>query len=187
MTHKPTPQSFPVDHQSQMIRRLPSNHPLMIEVDARGRQAVLRDLGSLNGCFINNVRIRNQREVLSHGDNVRFGFDSRVWAVDCIGGQARVSYIYIYIYIYIHTYIYIYIHPHSLQMSHSHSPHVPNCIFPYIPHPMISLHFPRPDKATARRLSRRCSMELCQGGSFGHHAAARSAQTRAAAGALEWR
>lgn len=169
MTHKPTPQSFPVDHQSQMIRRLPSNHPLMIEVDARGRQAVLRDLGSLNGCFINNVRIRNQREVLSHGDNVRFGFDSRVWAVDCIGGQARVS------------------HPHSLQMSHSHSPHVPNCIFPYIPHPMISLHFPRPDKATARRLSRRCSMELCQGGSFGHHAAARSAQTRAAAGALEWR
>ena len=140
----------------------------MIEVDARGRQAVLRDLGSLNGCFINNVRIRNQREVLSHGDNVRFGFDSRVWAVDCIGGQARVS------------------QPHSLQMSRSHSPHMPSCIFPYIHHPMISLKFLRPDKATARRLGRRCSMELCQGGSFGHHAAARSAQTRAAAGALEW-
>ena len=74
MTHKPTPQSFPVDHQSQMIRRLPSNHPLMIEVDARGRQAVLRDLGSLNGCFINNVRIRNQREVLSHARKRRCPF-----------------------------------------------------------------------------------------------------------------
>ena len=149
----------------------------MIEVDARGRQAVLRDLGSLNGCFINNVRIRNQREVLSHGDNVRFGFDSRVWAVDCIGGQARVS----------HPHSLQMSHSHSLQMSHSHSPHMPSCMFPYIHHPMISLHFLRPDKATARRLGRRCSMELCQGGRFGHHAAACSAQTRAAAGALEWR
>ena len=40
---------------------------------------MLRDLDSLNGCFVNNVRIKGQREVLSHGDNVRFGFDTRIW------------------------------------------------------------------------------------------------------------
>ena len=53
-----------------------------IVVDDNGRQAVLRDLTSLNGCFINNIRLKGQREVLMHGDNVRFGFDSRVWTVD---------------------------------------------------------------------------------------------------------
>ena len=55
----------------------------VVEVEASGRQAVLRDLASLNGCFINNQRLKGQREVLAHGDNVRFGFDSRVWTVDC--------------------------------------------------------------------------------------------------------
>ena len=55
----------------------------MIEVDVTGKRAVLRDLNSLNGCFVNNVRIKGQREALSHGDNVRFGFDTRIWTVDC--------------------------------------------------------------------------------------------------------
>jgi pSer/pThr/pTyr-binding forkhead associated (FHA) protein len=57
----------------------------MLEVDGSGRTAALRDLGSLNGCFLNNVRLRDTREPLRHGDNVRFGFDSRVWTVDCTG------------------------------------------------------------------------------------------------------
>ena len=54
-----------------------------IFVDEDGKQAHLRDLASLNGCFINNVRLKGQREALRHGDNVRFGFDTRVWLVDC--------------------------------------------------------------------------------------------------------
>ena len=54
-----------------------------ITVDEDGKQAHLRDLASLNGCFINNVRLKGQREALRHGDNVRFGFDNRVWLVDC--------------------------------------------------------------------------------------------------------
>ena len=61
----------------------------MIEVDAAGKRAVLRDLNSLNGCFVNNVRIKGQREALSHGDNVRFGFDTRIWTVDCSSAVAR--------------------------------------------------------------------------------------------------
>ena len=60
-----------------------SGEHAVIEVNASGRTAALRDLGSLNGCFINNVRIKAQREPLRHGDNVRFGFDTRVWMVDC--------------------------------------------------------------------------------------------------------
>ncbi|EOD18419.1 hypothetical protein EMIHUDRAFT_196672 [Emiliania huxleyi CCMP1516] len=63
---------------------LKSEHA-MLEVDGSGRTAALRDLGSLNGCFLNNVRLRDTREPLRHGDNVRFGFDSRVWTVDCTG------------------------------------------------------------------------------------------------------
>ena len=39
----------------------------MIEVDVAGKRAVIRDLHSLNGCFVNNVRIKGQREALSHG------------------------------------------------------------------------------------------------------------------------
>ena len=39
----------------------------VIEVDVAGKRAVLRDLHSLNGCFVNNVRIKGQREALSHG------------------------------------------------------------------------------------------------------------------------
>eukprot|EP00967_Tisochrysis_lutea_P076554 scaffold103628_cov25-Tisochrysis_lutea.AAC.1 len=54
-----------------------------IEVSNTGRTAYLKDLGSLNGCFINNLRIKDSREPLRHGDNVRFGFDGRVWMVDC--------------------------------------------------------------------------------------------------------
>ena len=61
----------------------------MIEVDAAGKRAVLRDLNSLNGCFVNNVRIKGQREALSHGDNVRFGFDTRIWTVDCGSEKTR--------------------------------------------------------------------------------------------------
>ena len=52
-------------------------------------RAVLRDLNSLNGCFVNNVRIKGQREALSHGDNVRFGFDTRIWTVDCGSEKTR--------------------------------------------------------------------------------------------------
>ena len=59
-----------------------SGQHAVIEVDADGRQAVLRDLASLNGCFINNNRLKGQREVLNHGDNVRFGFDTRIWVVE---------------------------------------------------------------------------------------------------------
>jgi pSer/pThr/pTyr-binding forkhead associated (FHA) protein len=59
-----------------------SGEHAVIEVDANNRQAVLRDLTSLNGCFINNVRLKGQREVLAHGDNLRFGFDTRVWVVE---------------------------------------------------------------------------------------------------------
>ena len=55
----------------------------VLEIDAAGRQAALRDLGSLNGCFINNDRLRGQRQVLTHGDNIRFGFDAKVWTGDC--------------------------------------------------------------------------------------------------------
>ncbi|KAL1527245.1 hypothetical protein AB1Y20_015921 [Prymnesium parvum] len=69
-------------------RSVSSDHA-EIEVDAAGRQACLRDLSSLNGCFINNVRLRAQREVLQHGDNVRFGFDSRVWLVDRPSAASR--------------------------------------------------------------------------------------------------
>jgi hypothetical protein len=60
-----------------------SGEHALIDVNDSGRAASLRDLGSLNGCFINNVRIKGQREPLRHGDNVRFGFDARVWMVDC--------------------------------------------------------------------------------------------------------
>ena len=42
-----------------------SGQHAVIEVDADGRQAVLRDLASLNGCFINNNRLKGQREVLA--------------------------------------------------------------------------------------------------------------------------
>ena len=30
-----------------------------------------------------------QRQVLRHGDNIRFGFDSKVWTVDCTGSNSR--------------------------------------------------------------------------------------------------
>lgn len=79
------------DSELTLQSRSVSGEHGVIEVDAQGRQAVLRDLGSLNGCFVNNVRIKGQREVLSHGDNVRFGFDSRVWTVDCSGGKVSAA------------------------------------------------------------------------------------------------
>jgi len=60
----------------------------VIQVDVSGLQAVLRDEGSLNGCFINNVRVQGQRELLTHGDNVRFGFEQRIWSVDCMSKRA---------------------------------------------------------------------------------------------------
>ena len=63
----------------------------MIEVDDENRQAHLRDLASLNGCFINNVRLKGQRERLQHGDNVRFGFDTRVWTVDVLSAQQQAA------------------------------------------------------------------------------------------------
>ena len=61
------------------------------EIDVNDKQAVLRDLASLNGCFINNVRLKGQREVLMHGDNVRFGFDSRIWIVEAMSAKEQAS------------------------------------------------------------------------------------------------
>ena len=72
-----------------MQSRSVSGEHSVIEVDVTGKRAVLRDLNSLNGCFVNNVRIKGQREALSHGDNVRFGFDTRIWTVDCGSEKAR--------------------------------------------------------------------------------------------------
>ena len=72
-----------------MQSRSVSGEHSVIEVDVTGKRAVLRDLNSLNGCFVNNVRIKGQREALSHGDNVRFGFDTRVWTVDCGSEKTR--------------------------------------------------------------------------------------------------
>ena len=69
-------------------RSVSGDHAI-IEVDGDGRQAVLRDLTSLNGCFINNVRLKGQREVLQHGDNVRFGFDTKVWVVEQAAAMAQ--------------------------------------------------------------------------------------------------
>merc|ERR550514_1216610 len=68
-----------------------SGEHAVIEVDAENKQAVLRDLTSLNGCFINNVRLKGQREVLHHGDNVRFGFDTKVWVVEQAAALAAQS------------------------------------------------------------------------------------------------
>ena len=43
--------------------------------------AALRDLGSRNGCFINEHRLHNAEERLSVGDRLRFGFDKATWLV----------------------------------------------------------------------------------------------------------
>ena len=72
-----------LDCELVLKSRSVSGEHATLEVDEQGRQVVLRDLSSLNGCFVNNVRLKGQREVLAHGDNVRFGFEQGVWTVDC--------------------------------------------------------------------------------------------------------
>ena len=64
-----------LDCELVLKSRSVSGEHATLEVDEQGRQVVLRDLSSLNGCFVNNVRLKGQREVLAHGDNVRFGFE----------------------------------------------------------------------------------------------------------------
>ena len=54
----------------QLLDKIVSKEHCIIEL--RGNQFVLRDLGSLNGTFINNERVRGEAP-LKHGDEIALG------------------------------------------------------------------------------------------------------------------
>src|SRR5512140_3110307 len=54
----------------QLLDKIVSKEHCIIEL--RGTQFILRDLGSLNGTFINNERVRGEAP-LKHGDEIALG------------------------------------------------------------------------------------------------------------------
>ena len=43
-------------------------------IEFSGDAAMLRDLNSRNGTFVNDTRVQNASIRLAHGDNIRFGY-----------------------------------------------------------------------------------------------------------------
>ena len=66
--HRSAPRTPPPAHARVPLQsRSVSGEHAVIKIDKDGKQGILNDLNSLNGCFVNNMRIKGLREVLTHG------------------------------------------------------------------------------------------------------------------------
>ena len=77
-------QSYPIGRDPErnslvLDDRSVSGVHAQLRVHADG--AALRDLGSRNGCFVNEHRLQASEERLALGDRIRFGFDKATWLV----------------------------------------------------------------------------------------------------------
>lgn len=63
----------------------------VISVNTENREYKLHDLGTLNGTFVNEVRVRQQPVDLQLRDNIRFGYDSNTFRVELCPCRKRQS------------------------------------------------------------------------------------------------
>jgi len=77
------------DNSIQLLDRIVSKQHCLVEL--RGSQWVLRDLGSLNGTYINDQRVQGE-QVMHHGDQISLG-NTRVLFQDADGRVGASSFV----------------------------------------------------------------------------------------------
>ena len=70
-------------------RSISSRHARIVVDNAARRQAKLEDLGSLNGCFVNDTRVQGGRVPLKTGDLVKFGYDTATYMFEFPADKVR--------------------------------------------------------------------------------------------------
>ena len=60
-------------------RSISSRHARIVVKNAARRKANLEDLGSLNGCFVNDSRVQGDKMPLKTGDMIKFGYDTATY------------------------------------------------------------------------------------------------------------
>jgi len=70
-------------------RSISSRHARIVVKNPARRDAVIEDLGSLNGCFVNDTRVKGQKLPLKTGDLIKFGYDAATYMFEFPADKVR--------------------------------------------------------------------------------------------------